>query len=214
MSETKPDANELRIRDILRARVDGLDATLPATPKALPDGYDPEPAEGDWWDRLYDEPSTPTPEEPADEAEPAPPLAKPSSKAPVGKSKKRKKKRRRPDAAAPRTAFDSQPQDSRQSLLDAYDRIPRRIRWLIYHATAAAAGWRFGWVDWSTDTAAWFAAGHWVSPSAFALYGLGGVLLAIYRHSRRWAWPVAWAAAIPVSSVVAGVLLYGTGYQP
>jgi hypothetical protein len=44
------------------------------------------------------------------------------------------------------------------------------------------------------------------------LYGLGGLLTALYRRSRAWAWPAAWAAAVPVSSIVLGVLLYGTGY--
>ena len=61
---------------------------------------------------------------------------------------------------------------------------------------------------WATDTAAWYAAGHWTSLSAWVLYGLGGLLLAVYRRSRTWTWPAAWAATIPVSSIVLGVLLY------
>ncbi|WP_405909571.1 hypothetical protein OG742_37215 [Streptomyces sp. NBC_00828] len=124
---------------------------------------------------------------------------------------RRKLKRRAPAA---RTAWDTRPPAPRQSLADAWANVPYRMKWLIYHATATGAGWRFGWVDWSTGVAAWFAAGYWVSPSAFALYGLGICAIALYRQSRPWAWPVAWACSIPISSVVVGVLLYGTGYQP
>ncbi|MGW4042977.1 hypothetical protein [Streptomyces sp. NPDC004721] len=102
----------------------------------------------------------------------------------------------------------------RLALVDAYAAVPYRIRWLALHAAAAGAGWRLGIVDWATDTTAWYAAGHWVSPSAWVLYGLGACAIALYRRTRSWAWPAAWAAAIPVSSVVAGVLLYGTGYHP
>jgi len=95
-----------------------------------------------------------------------------------------------------------------QSLLDAWDGIRPRTRWLIHHGTAAAAGWPIGLVDWGSSTAAWFAAGNWTAPSAWVLYGLGLCAISLYRRARTWAWPAAWAAAIPVSSVTAGVLLY------
>lgn len=133
---------------------------------------------------------------------PGPVAKQPAVKAPKTPSRQRPAYRK-PAQPAPR-----------KSLADALDGTPPRLRWLAYHGTAAGAGWSFGWADWATDTAAWYAAGHWVTPSAFVLYGLGGCVLALYRRSRWWAWPFAWAAAIPVSSVVVGVLLYGTGYQP
>ncbi|MGW5123270.1 hypothetical protein ACWEQ7_04245 [Streptomyces sp. NPDC004069] len=114
----------------------------------------------------------------------------------------------------PATRKEAQRRIPQQSLLDAWDGIRPRTRWLLFHAAAATAGWPIGLVDWATDTAAWYAAGHWTSPSAWVLYGLGACTITLYRHARGWAWPVAWAAAIPVSSVVAGVLLYGTGYHP
>lgn len=95
------------------------------------------------------------------------------------------------------------------ALIDVYARTPRRIRWLAYHATAAGAGWRLGWVQWSTNTAGWIAHGHYVAPSAIVLYVIGGLLYGLYRRTRTWAWPAAWAAAIPLSSVTVGVLLYG-----
>ncbi|MDX3645308.1 hypothetical protein P1P70_39135, partial [Streptomyces sp. MB09-02B] len=97
---------------------------------------------------------------------------------------------------------------ARQSLLDAWDNVPRRMRWLIRHATAAAVGWPLGWVGWATDTAAWYAAGNWTTPTAWVLYGLGACILGLYRRSRTWAWPFAWCAAVPVSSIAVGVLLY------
>lgn len=115
-------------------------------------------------------------------------------------------------AKAPKKPHPAAPNAPRQSLLEALDRVPRRVRQLAYHASAAGAGWWLGWVDWGTDTAAWYAAGHWTTPSAWVLYGLGLCACTLYRRSRNWAWPAAWAAAIPISSVVAGVLLYGTGY--
>jgi hypothetical protein len=204
MSETKPDADELRIRGMLRRMGVGANTAPqpPAAPTQLPPGYPPA-RPTDWLDDILNGDPTSGPPKPA----PGPPK----------KTKPKRtsnKKRKRSKTSAPATPFDRQPSAPRQSLADAWGNVPPRLRWLIYHAAAAAAGWRLGWVDWGTDTAAWYAAGHWVSPSALVLYGLGVVALALYRRSRRWAWPVAWAAAIPVSSVVVGVLLYGTGYQP
>lgn len=203
-------ADELRVRVRLRHLVDGPTPEPPAMPPGPPpDGY--RPRKRDWLDDIADldfddEPAAPAPERPARGPVPLPgPVAKESA-APAKPSRKP----RRPQLV-PRP---EQQADPRQSLLDAWDRTPRRLRWLAHHATAAVPGWWLGWIDWGTDTAAWYAAGHWTTPSAFVLYGLGGLTLAFYRRSRAWAWPFAWAATIPVSSVVVGVLLYGTGYQP
>ena len=206
-------ADELRIRGSLRRLIDGPDVEpeLPAEPPAddRPRRYEPA-RKRDWLDDILDANITPAPtsERPASGPVdlPAPVVKKPAK--PQAKTPK-KPHRQRPTYRA------EQHQDMpRLSLLDAWDHAPRRLKWLAYHATAAAAGWWLGWVDWATDTAAWYAAGHWITPSALVLYGLGVVLLAIYRRTRTVAWPIAWAAAIPVSSVVAGVLLYGTGYHP
>lgn len=204
-------ADELRVRVRLRQLVDGPAPQPPAMPPGPPpDGYRAAARPRDWLDDILDSNTTPPAERPArgpvplpgpvfkEPAAPTPPPAKPS----------RKPRRQRP-APGP-----EQQADPRQSLLDAWDRTPRRVRWLAHHATAAVPGWWLGWVDWGTDTAAWYAAGHWTTTSAFVLYGLGACALALYRRSRHWAWPAAWAAAIPVSSVALGVLLYGTGYQP
>lgn len=198
-----PGADELRMRAILRTRGVGP-AALPPKPTTRP---------RDWLDDILDAEKTPAPPAaPAPMPEPAtapaveetkpPPAAKPS------------KRRRRPKTNPARSAFDTQPPSPRQSLAEAWDRVPYRLKWLVQHALAAAAGWRLGWVDWSTDTAAWYAAGHWTAPSAWVLYGLGVLALAAYSRTRAWRWLAACAAAVPITSVVAGVLLYGTGYQP
>jgi len=197
-------ADELRIRSILRRLIDGPDTTPPPMPPGPPpDGFRPVVRQRDWLDDILDANTTPAPERgPVDL--PAPVVKEPANQ----QAKPRKQRRQRPAYRAEQQAA------PRQSLLDAWDRTPRRIRWLAHHATAAVPGWWLGWADWGTDTAAWYAAGHWVSPSGLVLYGLGACVLALYRRSRAWAWPFAWAAAVPVSSVALGVLLYGTGYQP
>jgi hypothetical protein len=183
---THPGADELRIRGILRSRGVGPDAP-PPTPPIPPK---PTARPRDWLDDILDAP--PPPAAPVPPAPPAPPTvpAPPAPRAP----------RRKP---APR-----------QALTDAWDNTPPRLRWLAYHAAAATAGWRLGIVDWATDTTAWYAAGHWIAPSAWVVYGLTAAACGLYRRSRAFAWPIAWAAAIPISSAVAGVLLYGTGYHP
>ncbi|MGW2692362.1 hypothetical protein ACWC3Y_10930 [Streptomyces sp. NPDC001296] len=192
----QPEADELRIRSILRNRGVGPDAVTPA---AVP----PKPAARprDWLDDILDETPEPEPE----------PEEKPAAPEP------RQRRRSRP-AEQPATEADEAPHRGsrlrpavpRLSLLDAVDGIRPRVRWLIYHGTAAAAGWPLGLTRWATHTASWYAQGHWASTSAWVLYGLGLCAISLYRRSRRWAWPAAWAAAIPASSVTVGVLLYGT----
>jgi hypothetical protein len=199
----EPDQNERDVRDRLIGLIDGPDATPPPAVPPMP-----RQRPRDWLDDILDSEAAPAPSGP----QPLP--------GPVYKTKPAPESDRPADAPKPSTkprrirVHGEERDDPRQSLLDALDRTPRRVRWLIYHGTAAGAGWWLDWVNWSTDTAAWYAAGHWTAPSAWVLYGLGACACGLYRRSRGWAWPFAWAAAVPVSSVVVGVLLYGTGYQP
>lgn len=224
----EPGADELRMRRLLRERGVGPDAVAPSPARPRPavrprDWLDDivdstaipaaEPKQApapqkDWWSPLYQDdhadldtftgntptPTTQAPNTPAVEDDDQ------DQNIDEGDSET--------PAQTPKKPHPDTPQAPRQSLLDAWDGIRPRTRWLVRHATAAAAGWPIGLVAWGTDTAAWYAAGHWTSPSAWVLYGLGGLLLALYRRSRTWAWPAAWAAAIPVSSIVLGVLLY------
>ena len=244
MTDTKPGADELRIRSILKQRGVGPDALPPPVRPPMP-AVPPKPVvrPRDWLDDILDEPpaEAAAPEEqakrpwwkakraPEEQMEaPAEPQTEPETDSEDGDESggeapnepgqptkqqakttgKRRGKQKRPAPGTARTAWDTQPVSPRQALIDAWARVPYRLKWLIQHATAAAAGWRLGWVQWSTNTAAWYADGHWTTPSAWVLYGLGLCAYALYRRTRGWAWPIAWATAIPVSSVVVGVLLY------
>ncbi|MFF7142278.1 hypothetical protein ACFZB5_13650 [Streptomyces nodosus] len=101
----------------------------------------------------------------------------------------------------------------RRSLLDAYDNIPPRIRWLILHGTAAAAGYRIGWVQHSTRTAAWIADHNPAHPSALFWYGCAFGCELLRRRLSHHILVVRWAAAIPIASIVTGTALYGTGWH-
>lgn len=218
-------ADERRIRNQLIRMGVGPAATTPAPTRA----QDPSDT---WWDKLYadDQPAAPKPArvpsprlpdwwaakpdrlpDPAAATAPvtAPgtPAVTPPTSTVTPPAATPGTPPAQPAAQAPARPA-AQRHTPRQSLLDAYANIRPRTRWLIHHATAAAAGWPIGLVDWGTTTAAWYAAGNWFAPSAWVLYGLGLCALALYRRARTWAWPAAWAAAIPVSSTVLGVLLY------
>ena len=191
----QPDADELRIRSALHAAIDGTPA---AAVPPLPLGYRPAapaPARDDWWDRLYADDD----QEPEAEEEP--------ENTPEEEPQQRGRRWKPP----PNTPPPARRPATRQSLTDAYARIPTRIRWPASHSTAAAAGWHLGWVQWSTDATAWITDTGWTHPHSLALYALGGGAVALYRRLSRSLFAVAWAAAIPVSSATAGVLLYGTG---
>ncbi|UOB09092.1 hypothetical protein MQE23_08505 [Streptomyces sp. HP-A2021] len=200
MSDTRPGADELRIRSILKTRGVGPDSTPPSVPRQ------PTARSRDWFDDLaeYNAPARPAPEPAAEPALPQPerhlrpePVEKTKSKSP--KLRKRSGQARH----APLTLG-----SPRQSLLDAYDRIPPRVKWLAYHASAAYLGWTVGLVDWSTYVTGWIAGTGLVGPQALFWYAAAGATVLVYRRTRRWWWPVAWLAAVPASSVVAGVLLY------
>lgn len=220
-------ADERRIRSLLVHMGVGPDAVPPTAPD------EPEPPADDdpdaWWDELYadDEPERrPSPrlpnwwekkpehlaeqddEQPEQDTEqtantpantpPTSPNNTPEHDDPAPAEQPQQRPARKP----------REHHSPRQSLLDAWDGIRPRTRWLVHHATAAAAGWSIGIVHWASNTAAWYAAGNWTAPSAWVLYGLGLGCIALYRRARTWVYPAAWAAAIPVSSITVGVLLY------
>ncbi|MEV4227275.1 hypothetical protein AB0J81_09225 [Streptomyces bobili] len=202
---TEQGADELRVRALLLAREVGPDAVLPM-PAARP---------RDWLDEIVDTDlapaveklATPTPEpEPLDE-EPA------DVPAPVAKTKpkpahKPGKKRKKSKPGAARAAVDTRPDDPRQSLAEAWDRVPYRLKWLAYHASAAYLGWTVGLVNWATYVTAWIAATGLLGPQALFWYAAAGGTVLIYRRTRGWWRPVAWLAAVPATSTVVGVLLY------
>ena len=204
-------ADELRIRSILRKQGVGPDADpAPAIP---PMPTDPP---SDWLDILLADNATPAVADQDDEAEEDEPTAEPDAPAPAAttktkpqaKARKRKKRRgKKPDPNTPHTPWDARPQDPRQSLVEAFDRIPYRLKWLAYHASAAYLGWSAGLVDYATHVTAWIADTGF-GPQAWFWCGVGAATFLLYRRTRGHWWPVAWCAAVPVTSTVVGVLLY------
>ena len=174
----------------------------------------------DWLDDILDSNATapeaaPEPDEEAPEGQPEAKPAAPAKKAtpaPKAGRKRKQKRAKKPKPGAPRTAWDSRPQSPRQSLLDAWDRVPHRLKWLAYHASAAYLGWSMGWVDWCTSVTAWLAQADRYDPQAIFLYVAFAATFLLHHATRQRWWPVAWLAAVPASSLVAGVLLYGNGW--
>lgn len=199
----QPGADELRIRSLLVARGVGPDA-VPPKPSARP---------RDWLDDILDSEPAPAAEEPAEPEPPAEPGAEPVAEAPAKEQqprpKKRSKKQRKgPKPGAPRAGADSRPPSPRQSLADAWDQVPPRLKWLAYHASAAYLGWSMGLVGWSTYVTAWIADTGPVGPQAVFWYATAAGTVLVYRRTRGWWTPAAWLAAVPVTSTVVGVLLY------
>ena len=182
-------------------------SAIPPKPSAPPrdywledilDGNAPAPKEDDG------EPEEPEAPVPAATREPA----MKTPKAPkVSAEKPRKKRPKKPKAGAPRTAWDTRPQSPRQSLLDAYDAVPYRLRWLAYHLTAAYMGWSMGLADYATHVTAWIADTGF-GPQAWFWCAVGAATLLLHRRTRGLWWPIAWCAAVPAASTVVGVLLY------
>ncbi|MFE7072692.1 hypothetical protein ACFU96_21680 [Streptomyces sp. NPDC057620] len=122
--------------------------------------------------------------------------------------KKRRKTKRHGGPTAPRSAWDTQPPAPRQSLIEAWGRIPYRFKWLAYHASAAYLGWATGLVSWATYVTAWIAATGLLSVQAVFWYCAAAATFLLYRSTRGWPLPIAWLAAVPACSTIVGVLLY------
>ncbi|MFJ1650084.1 hypothetical protein ACIOC2_01450 [Streptomyces sp. NPDC088337] len=101
----------------------------------------------------------------------------------------------------------------RLALVDAYARVPLRIRWLILHGTAAAAGYRIGLVQFSTRSAAWIAENGLLQLSSLVWYAVGFGCELLRRRFAHRILVVRWTAALPIASIVTGTLLYGTGWH-
>ncbi|MGW6747622.1 hypothetical protein [Streptomyces sp. NPDC055006] len=187
MTDTRPGLDELRLRSILRKQRVGPDADE----KPLPPAQDPD----DWFVRLYGPDGT-SPIEPATGPDADP---EPDPEIEDDEPARTPRERARPRRESPRRA-----------LAEAAPNLSPRMRWLALHASAAAAGWLLGLTNWGTNTGGWLAAGHWTDGSAWVVYVLAAMGLALYRRTHRSVLLVAWLGAVPVSSVTLGVLLYGT----
>lgn len=234
---TEPDAAELAVRDRLIELVDGPPVVPPKPADVVPAAPSPlsRRAEKDWWDAVYKDdqadrdtftgntptpPAGPQPEDvPAEADEDGEPVgdADPQEQ-PEPNAWQRHRKTRlqkpggeqssRPVPGAARTAWDTRPPAPRQSLTEAWDRVPYRLKWLAYHASAAYLGWSVGLVDWATHVTDWIAGNGTTSPQAFFWYATAAGTALVYRRTRTWWRPVAWLAAVPATSTVVGVLLY------
>lgn len=202
-----PGADERRMQHILKERGVGPDA-LPPMPAERP---------RDWLDDLLDSNTpAPAPAEEAVEPEAGHQPAKPKKPQPGKARKARKRKRQRskrhnPDT--PRSAWDNEASNPRQSLIDAWAAVPYRLKWLAYHLAAAYLGWTVGLVDWVTYVTVWIATTGLIGAQAAFWYGAAAATFLLHRRTRHWWWPVAFLAAVPVSSTVVGVLLYGTPHR-
>ncbi|MFE3853414.1 hypothetical protein ACFXPN_20040 [Streptomyces griseorubiginosus] len=127
------------------------------------------------------------------------------------RSRSRGKRSRRRGPGVPQSPLD-RPPAPRQSLLDAYAAVPLRIRWLVLHTSAAAAGYRMGWVDYATRTAAWIAANGFLTASAIFWYAIAAGCEFLRHRFQRSRLPIRWLAAVPIASIVLGTLLYGTDW--
>jgi hypothetical protein len=218
----QPGADELAVRDRLIKQGVGPDAaTAPAIPPkpSTPPTIPAAAPDRDWLTDILDgnattpEPAPEPVEEPAGtepETAPAAPAQAPARKADQALKparKRKQKKTKRPKPGAPRAAWDTRPQSPRQSLIEAYDNIPYRLRWLTYHASAAYMGWSAGLVDYTTHVTAWIADTGF-GPQAWFWCAVGAATLPLHRRTRGLWWPIAWFAAIPAASTVVGVLLY------
>lgn len=197
-----PGDDELLLRALLRQNGVGPAATpIPPKPTVRP---------RDWLDEILTSagpaPAPATPTAPA--AKPPEKEDEPTAEQDEPKKTKPKKKRKRRSPHAPHSPLDSRPEDPRQSLLDAWGRIPYRLKWLGYHATAGYLGWSCGLVGYVTYVTTWIADTGLVGPQAVFWYAAGATTLLLHRRTRGWPWPIAWLAAIPATSTVVGVLLY------
>lgn len=199
----EPGADERRMQHILKERGIGYDAPPPK----------PTERPRDWLDDLLDDNPPPPEEEAADEVEKPEPAKQNQPKKPQASNTQKTKKRKRPKhhtPDTPRSAWDTQTSDPRQSLIDAGARIPYRLKWLAYHLAAAYLGWMVGLVDWVTYVTAWITATGLIGFQAAFWYAAAAGAFLLHRRTRRWWRPVAFLAAVPASSTVVGVLLYGT----
>ena len=191
-----PGADELRIRSLLVARGVGPDA-IPPKPVAPPK---PTMRPRDWLDDLLAPAPPPAPAAEEGEAPEPDPVSKTDDE-PV-----------RPQPFAPHPGYWPRPH-----MPDVFTHAPERAvaaisprtRSLLYNASAAGTGWLLGLYD--RFAAAIADCGANYSTGGALVLGVGGSVLIAHvwdRRTRHW-WPgIAWAARIPLATVVLAVALW------
>ncbi|MGV9987748.1 hypothetical protein [Streptomyces olivaceus] len=190
MTDTPPPRSGTgRVPDWWRAKTPALPGE--EAPRQDPEPNDPAPEDG-WWDALYgtDAPSSEPEDVPQTEDAPA------TETAGTG-------------WFTPQPGYYPHPSPP-AVLTQAPDRIAisARTRAALYNASAAGAGWALGLYD----PCAWALAdcGSYSTGGALVL-GVGAALLVAHlwdRRTRHW-WPgLAWAARIPLATVILAVALW------
>ena len=232
MTETKPEADELRIRSILLQRGVGPDAEPAAEPRHTPDPdgwWDelyadehppdrrPAPRIPDWWRQPTTELPDPEPEpepKPKPEQEPEPeqgndePDPEPSSEKPEAE-----------DESPASGRFDPQPGYWPRPHTPAFINRARpdtalspRTRRLLYNASAATTGWALGLYH--PLAAAIADCGQHYSTSGAIVLGTSSSLLIAHlwdRRTRHWWPPLAWCARIPLATTLLALALWAPG---
>ena len=227
MTETKPGADELRIRGILRRRGVGPDAEPATTPP--PHAPDPD----SWWNELYadEQPPArrpapripdwwrgPTTELPEPEPEPEPQSEPDDEPEPENSGQKPESE----DESAAPGRFDPQPGYWPRPHMPAFidhtrDRaeeitLSPRTREGLYNATAATTGWALGLYH--PLAAAIADCARQASTSGALTLGIGSTLLIAHvwdRRTRHWWPPLAWCARIPLATAVLALALWAPG---
>ncbi|MFD5033623.1 hypothetical protein ACFWM0_24930 [Streptomyces sp. NPDC058405] len=232
---TEPEADERRVRHMLRQRIDGPTAHQPTPAQAIPPRPTNAPAAapvGDWWDDLYDD------EKPAGPAlggarlpdwrKPKPALEAPTEDEPdeepaAGEDPEPEEEQEQDqEQVAPAPPGWLQPQPGYYpplpAVLPAVQKTPAALspktRQLIYNAGAAGAGYGFGLLD--LFARAINDCGTETGIGGALVLGIGSCLLIAHiwdRRTRHWWIGLAWAARIPLATAITALALYAPASQ-
>jgi hypothetical protein len=176
----EPGADERRVQHWLRRHGVG------------PDAHGDTMATDDWWNRLYDEAGTK-----ADDGDDEP--AKDDASAGPGWWQAQPDYYPRPHMPAAVTRIPDQ----------AAAALSPKTRRALYNASAAGAGWGLGLYQQCAHALA--DCGQQYSISGALILGIGGCLLVAHlwdRRTRHW-WPgIAWAARIPLATLILALALW------
>ncbi|MFI1165619.1 hypothetical protein ACH4UM_18890 [Streptomyces sp. NPDC020801] len=184
MSDTRPGADELRIRSILKKRGVGPDAQPPELPPGPPPaGFEPA---SEWWEH---KPPTTEETEPDNDEQPD-----------------------KPPVFAPQPGY--YPRPHTPAFIDrshhrAEAALSPRTRSLLYNASAAGTGWLLGLYH--QLAAAIADCGQHYSVNGALVLGAGGSLLIAHfwdRRTRHWWTGLAWAARIPLATAILALALW------
>ncbi|MDX2922474.1 hypothetical protein [Streptomyces sp. NE06-03C] len=100
----------------------------------------------------------------------------------------------------------------KQSLVEAFTGLSPKTKHLLYNGTALGAGLYVGVPQFFTAEVAYLAATYdsWTDFYVVVWYGVAVGILVLDFRTRSWFPLIAWAARIPLVSMIVGALYYGT----